>query len=93
MEYIFGALALLIIVYLFSKIIHLENRMKNMQYTLYQLTQQAGIEEFPINNELRDLIEEGKEVQAVKRARETLGLSLIEGKRYVDALKAEKGLY
>ncbi|WP_245732851.1 hypothetical protein [Salinibacillus kushneri] len=55
-----------------------------------QLTEQFGIGENPIDEELRELIKEGKEVKAVKKARETLGLSLIEGKEYIDQLKEAK---
>ena len=35
------------------------------------------------------LIKDGKDVKAIKKARETLGLSLLEGKEYIDKLKSE----
>jgi ribosomal protein L7/L12 len=67
----------------------LEGRIKRMQFTLNQITQQSGLPENPINDELRKLIKEGEDVKAIKKARETLGLSLLEGKEYIDKLKSE----
>ncbi|RED32209.1 hypothetical protein [Paenibacillus sp. VMFN-D1] len=54
-----------------------------------QLTQQSGLPEHPINDELRQLIKEGEDVKAIKKAKETLGFSLLEGKEYIDKLKSE----
>lgn len=67
----------------------LEGRIKRMQYTLDQVTKQSGLPENPINDELRKLIKEGEDIKAIKKARETLGLSLIEGKEYIDKLKSD----
>ncbi len=67
----------------------LEGRIKGMQYTLAQLVKQSGMSENPINDDLRMLIRDDKDVKAVKKARETLGLSLIEGKQYIDKLKLD----
>ena len=39
-----------------------------------------------IDSELRALVAEGKKVQAVKKVRMVLGLSLLEAKEYVDSL-------
>ena len=61
----------------------LEGRTKRIQFTLDQLVQQSGLPENPINDELRQLIKDGEDVKAIKKARETLGLSLLEGKRYI----------
>ncbi|SFM43999.1 hypothetical protein SAMN05421832_102510 [Psychrobacillus psychrodurans] len=63
--------------------------MKRIQYTLDQLTKQYGLLENPINNELRELIKDREDVKAIKKARETLGLSLLEGKNYIDKLKSD----
>ncbi|WP_246001107.1 hypothetical protein [Oceanobacillus piezotolerans] len=65
----------------------LEGRIKGRQYNLDQLSKQLELPENPINDELRALIKDGKDVKAVKKARETLGLSLLEGKNYIDKLK------
>lgn len=40
-----------------------------------------------LNNELWKFLNEGNDIKAVKRVREALGLSLIEAKQYIDALK------
>ena len=82
-------IALIIIIYLSVKLDKFEGRMKSMQYTLDQLTKQLGLPENPINDELRELINGGEDVKAVKKARETLGLSLLEAKNYIDKLKSD----
>ncbi|GIO56875.1 MULTISPECIES: hypothetical protein [Paenibacillus] len=89
MEYILITISLLIIINLWAKVSKLEGRIKGMQYTINQLTQQSGLPENPINDELRQLIKEGEDVKAIKKARETLGFSLLEGKEYIDKLKSE----
>ncbi|MDG5790166.1 hypothetical protein QA612_22255 [Evansella sp. AB-P1] len=88
MEYTLIILTFLIVIYLSVKVLTLEGRIKNINYTLNQLAKQSGTLENQINEELRQLIIEGKDVKAVKKARETLGLSLIEGKKYIDELKS-----
>ncbi|MCH1626745.1 hypothetical protein [Fredinandcohnia quinoae] len=90
MEYNFvEVLILFIAVYLLFTVIKLDGRVKGLKYTLDQISKQTDVPEMPINNELRQLLNEGNDVKAVKRVRETLGLSLVEAKQYVDALKFE----
>ncbi|WP_112179836.1 MULTISPECIES: hypothetical protein [Paraliobacillus] len=89
MEYLLITISILIIISLSSKVDKLEGHIKGMQYKLDQLVKQSGIPEHPINDDLRELIKEGKDIKAVKKARETLGLSLLEGKQYIDKLKSE----
>ncbi|MFB9861569.1 hypothetical protein [Salinicoccus siamensis] len=43
----------------------------------------------PVNHELRQMVREGEEIKAIKKARQTFGLSLVEGKQYVDRLKQD----
>jgi hypothetical protein len=76
--------------YLVVKGEKLEGRIKGVKYSLDQVAIQFKIAENPIDEDLRRLSKERKDVQAVKVARETLGLSLIEGKKYVNALKIER---
>ncbi|MGE6204570.1 hypothetical protein [Guptibacillus hwajinpoensis] len=61
-------------------------RMKSMNDHLNRMAQHMDLPEHPINNELRELMKEGKMVEAVKKAREVFGLSLLEAKEYVDGL-------
>ena len=82
------AILLFTVFILMSKIDRLEGRIKNTQQILEQIAAQYDMPENPVNDELRRLINEGKETQAIKRAREALGLSLVEGKQYVDSLKS-----
>ncbi|HDR7614235.1 TPA: ribosomal protein L7/L12, partial [Bacillus mycoides] len=46
----------------------------------------AEINKAEINKELRQLVEAGKKVKAIKRVREAFGFSLLEAKQYVDKL-------
>ncbi|HLR41265.1 MAG TPA: hypothetical protein VK091_06270 [Virgibacillus sp.] len=67
----------------------MDDRIKGMKISLDHMRKAMDLPEDPINDELRELIREGKEVKAVKKTREALGLSLVEGKKYVDALRDE----
>ncbi|QDP41506.1 hypothetical protein [Radiobacillus deserti] len=92
MEYVLISICLLVAIVVFSiwtKMEKLEARMKGMQTTIDQIANHLDIPENPINDELRKLIKEGKDIKAVKKAREMLGLSLLEGKEYIDKLKME----
>ena len=82
------ALTLFICIYLLFIVVKLNSRIKKLENTLKQISNQIDIPE-SINDELLQLIEEGKDVKAVKRARELLGLSLIDAKLYIDTLKLE----
>jgi len=73
-----------------SRITKMESQIKGFKYTLEQISKQVDVPENPVNKELRQLLKEDKEVQAVKKARETLGLSLLEAKQYIDAINVEK---
>ena len=86
-NYFIGFIILLAIVYIMSTIGKLEERVKGMQYSLQQISKQVGVTTEAIDNEVRDLLAAGKDVAAVKRVRETLGLTLVEAKNYVDQLK------
>ncbi|EML6321797.1 MULTISPECIES: hypothetical protein [Bacillus] len=63
-------------------------RLKRIEDRLQLITKEMGIveREPEINKELRQLVEEGKTVTAVKRVREAFGFSLLEAKQYVDKL-------
>lgn len=80
-------LIILAIVYVMVTIGKLEGRIKGLQHSLQQISKQVGVSTEVIDNEVRDLLKEGKDVAAVKCVRETLGLTLVEAKRYVDQFK------
>ncbi|MFC4024678.1 hypothetical protein ACFOUV_12820 [Oceanobacillus longus] len=88
MEYTLISISLFIVIYFSIKVDKLDGRIKGMQYTLDQLAKRSGISENPINDDLRKLIKDGKDINI---ARETLGLSLVEGKEYIDKLKFDNG--
>jgi len=62
-----------------------------MQKQLDQLMKASGVPEPEVNDELRDLVRQGKKIEAVKLARQSFGFSLLEGKQYVDAMEKEEG--
>lgn len=82
---VYFAVALIVIVYLLFRVISLENRVKQLQSKMKLLTKQPV--ESAVDDDLRDSIKEGNEIKAIKEARVALGLSLIEGKEYIDRLK------
>lgn len=91
MEFNFISIVLsFIVLYLLSALTKLEQQVKKLNYTVSQLAAQSTITNDSLNNELRQLLKADKNVTAVKRVRESLGLSLIEAKKYIDTLKAEK---
>ncbi|MDL2417726.1 hypothetical protein AVT_25375 [Bacillus tropicus] len=79
-------------IYIVEKLNRIEKktdvRLKRMEDRLQLITKEMGIvdREPEINKELRQLMEEGKTVAAVKRVREAFGFSLLEAKQYVDKL-------
>lgn len=66
----------------------LETRIRHVEKLLQHATQGQKIAEPDINEELRELLQKGKMVEAVKRTRQEFGWSLLEAKQYVDELKA-----
>lgn len=69
-----------------NSINQLRTDLARMNSTLNKIAKQVGVPEPSIANELRALVAEGKRVQAIKKARMTLGLGLKEAKEYVDDL-------
>lgn len=66
----------------------LESRIRHVEKQLKQTTQGMELTEPDVNEELRELLEKGKMIEAVKRTRLEFGWSLLEAKQYVDDLKA-----
>ncbi|MCG3087290.1 hypothetical protein [Sporosarcina cyprini] len=70
----------------YSKLAMVEERVKRQDRLLERLLKHMEIET-PVSEEVLALLRKGKEVQAVKEARERFGFSLLEAKQYVDQLK------
>ncbi|HDR3886781.1 TPA: hypothetical protein QCO65_006015 [Bacillus cereus] len=89
-------------IYIAEKLTKIEKkndaRLKRIEDRLQLITKEMGIVEgepeinkaeinkAEINKELRQLVEAGKKVKAIKRVREAFGFSLLEAKQYVDKL-------
>ena len=89
---IIGACMLMILV---SVISQMRNDHKHMRITLDKIAEKFGAIEIVTKEEkeeLKKLLSEGKNVQAVRRCREITGLDLKEAKEYVDGLGEEKGI-
>ncbi len=65
----------------------LEKRVRQLEKQLTQIQQGEEWKEPDVNDELRELLQKGKKVEAVKRTREEFGWSLLEAKQYVDKLQ------
>lgn len=87
MEILTYSFVLIAVFYLLLRIDMMERRMKQMHNQLERMKEKAGLPEDPLNDELHRMIRQGEEIKAVKLARNKLGLSLIEGKHYIDNLK------
>jgi len=73
------------------KVSRVDARLSKMQKQLDQLMKASGIPEPVVNEQLRDLIRQGKKIEAVKLARQSFGYSLVEGKHYIDVLEENEG--
>ncbi|QTD40089.1 hypothetical protein [Sporosarcina sp. Te-1] len=73
---------------IYSKLMMIEERVKRQEKLLERLMKHEQIET-PVSDEVLALVRKGKEVQAVKEARERFGFSLLEAKQYVDQLRNE----
>lgn len=73
-----------------SRMTAMEKRMRQQQNTLNQMANQLGIPEPPVHEEVKQLLADGQDIKAIKIVREELGLSLVEAKQYVDAIKHGK---
>lgn len=87
--------AIIIVILLFiymvtsSRIKALENQIKSMKVKIDQLSINGDVQVNPLDDDVRKLLYEGKDVRAVKAVRDALGLSLLGAKQYVDAIKKE----
>ena len=80
-------------IFLISSVGQLRNEVKLMRGTLNRIAERVGVTEILTKEEkeeLKRLLSEGKNVQAVRRCREITGLGLKEAKEYVDGLGRER---
>lgn len=71
-----------------SRLKAMEKKLADMQKTIAAIHKGEPLKEPPVNEGLRQLLQDGKDVEAIKMAREHLGLSLLEAKKYVDSLNS-----
>jgi len=64
----------------------LERRVKRTQELLGKVADRLGVPEDPLETEIRQLLAQGKTVQAIQRVREVRGLTLKEAKEFVDSI-------
>ncbi|MDM0942333.1 ribosomal protein L7/L12 [Clostridium perfringens] len=79
--------------FLICSVGQLRNEVKLMRGTLNRIAERVGVTDIVTKEEkeeLKRLLSEGKNVQAVRRFREITGLGLKEAKEYVDGLGKEK---
>jgi len=84
-----GLAGFLIVLGLYSKIVTLEKQLKAVKFQLKRIMDGVDIPPHPVDDKVRSLLIQGKEIEAIKEVRIALGLSLVEAKQYVDNLKGE----
>ncbi|WP_186576571.1 hypothetical protein [Aquibacillus kalidii] len=89
MEYIIISISVVLMFSFFSligKLSGFEDRLQHVEHTFDQIGKERKLLDDPINDELRLLLLEGKDVAAVKKVREAFGFSIMEAKKYIDNL-------
>lgn len=74
------------LLYIMANIIQLKDDVGRTQRTLNKIVEHLNIPD-NIDEELKKLIRNGRETQAVKKYRYETGSSLVEAKKYIDTLK------
>ncbi|MCM3570523.1 ribosomal protein L7/L12 [Neobacillus mesonae] len=89
MGFIFVAILIVIFgVSILNKLNRIEQQISGTKKTVIdQDLKQIEMEDSLIEEEIRQLLLDGKKIKAVKRVRERTGLSLVEAKQYVDHFK------
>lgn len=80
------AVIVLGIFYISSYLNKIDTRIKRTEEKLDRIAKHMELPEHEINEEIRQLVKDGDKIKAIKKAREILGLSLLEAKNYVDSL-------
>ncbi len=78
-----GGLGLLM--WIVSNISQMKNDISRINITLNKIANQVGVPN-TINDEIKNLILEGKKVEAIKKYRIITGIGLKEAKEYIDSL-------
>ncbi|WP_425449415.1 ribosomal protein L7/L12 [Dethiothermospora halolimnae] len=89
MEYIYIGLGLLILACLILVISQLRNSLVRINITLDKIARQMGVLD-EVDDKIKDLVSEGKKIEAVKRYRKITGAGLKEANDYVDKLIAKE---
>ncbi len=80
-------LLVLILISFSSSINQLRNEIKRTNTILEKIAKQIGVPEPPVDSVIRNLVAEGKKIEAIKRYREITGVGLKEAKDYIDSIK------
>lgn len=92
-KYLVIIIGLMFITILTSIVGELKSDIKRMNLTLEKIAKQVGVTGTIIENideELINLILQGKKIKAIKRYRMVTGIGLKEAKDYVDSLDAQQ---
>lgn len=76
-------------IWLIATITQIQKDLSRMNLTLNKIAKQVGVPD-TVTDELKILISEGKNIEAVKKYRMTTGAGLLEAKEYVDSLNELK---
>ncbi|MCI1931184.1 MAG: 50S ribosomal protein L7/L12 [Clostridia bacterium] len=87
---IFGLLGAGLLLWIVSRICQIQSDVSRINKTLNKVAKQVGVPD-TITDELKALILEGKNVEAIKKYRIATGAELKEAKEYVDSLNKDLG--
>lgn len=74
------------ILMLIARVDALQKTVARMNLTLFKISKHVGITEPTLDEKLKNLVEDGKKIKAIKELRMATGLGLKEAKDYVDNL-------
>ncbi len=79
-------LAILLLSGISTAINQIRNDIRHTNRILEKIAKQIGVAEPPIDDEIKNLVEEGKKIKAIKIYRQATGVGLKEAKEYIDLL-------
>jgi ribosomal protein L7/L12 len=93
---IWVTLGIAVLISIESNITRLRKDIKHLNITLEKIAKQIGVldsDKDDIDVQLKDLLKEGKKIEAIKKYRAVEGIGLKEAKEYIDVLSKDSNQY
>lgn len=78
-----------VLIWMLAAISQIRSDIARMNANLNKIAKQVGVPD-TITHELKNLISEGKKIEAIKKYRSVTGCGLFEAKEYIDSLSEGK---